>query len=191
MLNTDHNPSPITQQTTTTHSPTTTHPPPTTHHPSSTLPPLACSHLMQLLCDVLVGFSSLALVSRVGGIFPTALGTAFITLFYSSLLSLAKYFLGESSVIIPTPTIYQPAEPPPDQSTTTHHPRHPPPPSTTLHHPPPPSPPSPLAAADPFDNEDSGGKHGISINADTILQETNIGIERWRRSAAWLPDTGR
>mmetsp|Transcript_72512 Transcript_72512/g.206485 ORF Transcript_72512/g.206485 Transcript_72512/m.206485 type:complete len:93 (-) Transcript_72512:193-471(-) len=92
---------------------------------------------MQLLCDVLVGFSSLALVSRVGGIFPTALGTAFITLFYSSLLSLAKYFL------------------------------------------------------DPFDNEDSGGKHGISINADTILQETNIGIERWRRSAAWLPDTGR
>ena len=44
--------------------------------------PLAYTHLMQLLCDVLVLFSSLALVSRVGGIFPTALGTGFITLFY-------------------------------------------------------------------------------------------------------------
>jgi hypothetical protein len=89
---------------------------------------------MQLLCDLLVAFTPLALVGRVdSGVAQTLVGTGIITLFYSSLLNLAKFFL------------------------------------------------------DPLDNEGSGGKYGISINVDTLLQETNLSAERWRVRAAWIP----
>ena len=79
------------------------------------------------------GDGGLALASRVCGVVPTVVGTGFVTLFYSSMLDLAKYFL------------------------------------------------------DPFDNEGGGGKFGISINVETLIQETNIGTERWRRRAEWVP----
>jgi len=43
---------------------------------------------------------------------------------------------------------------------------------------------------DPLNNEiDSrGGDPGIGgIEVGTLLQETNVGSERWRRSASWVP----
>ena len=88
---------------------------------------------MQVLVDLLLLFAPAALATRLGGVAPTILGTAFVTLFYSSLLSLAKYFL------------------------------------------------------DPFDNEGGGAKYGICVNVATLLQETNLGTERWRRNAEWTP----
>lgn len=54
--------------------------------------PLAYTHLMQLLCDVLVLFTPFALLSSVRGLLPTVAGTAAVTLFYSSVLQLAKMF---------------------------------------------------------------------------------------------------
>mmetsp|Transcript_17955 Transcript_17955/g.29967 ORF Transcript_17955/g.29967 Transcript_17955/m.29967 type:complete len:534 (-) Transcript_17955:133-1734(-) len=54
--------------------------------------PLAYTHLMQLLCDVLVLFTPVALLSTVGGFSSAVVGTAVVTLFYSSVLKLAKMF---------------------------------------------------------------------------------------------------
>ncbi|KAL1523646.1 hypothetical protein AB1Y20_018581 [Prymnesium parvum] len=44
---------------------------------------------------------------------------------------------------------------------------------------------------DPFNNDDYGDGAGISVNVATLLQETNIGSERWRRSASWVPEAAR
>ena len=50
---------------------------------------------------------------------------------------------------------------------------------------------------DPFDNEgeagvsDAGKSTGISINVGTLLQETCLGSERWRRSVQSLPAGAR
>lgn len=98
--------------------------------------PLAYTQLVQILCDLLVLFSPFALMHAVGG--PAAIvGTGCMTLFYSSVLKLAKMFL------------------------------------------------------DPFDNEDYGGRHAIGINVATLIQETNLGSERWQRSARLLPSLPR
>ena len=35
---------------------------------------------------------------------------------------------------------------------------------------------------DPFNNDDYGDGAGISVSVATLLQETNIGSERWRKS---------
>ena len=43
---------------------------------------------------------------------------------------------------------------------------------------------------DPFDNEDYGGKFGISINACTLVKETNLGSTRWMRGSKQLPTEG-
>ena len=53
--------------------------------------PLAYTHLMQLLCDLLVVFTPLAMSASVGGII-CVFTTALVTLFYSSVLKLAKHF---------------------------------------------------------------------------------------------------
>lgn len=53
--------------------------------------PLAYTHLMQLLCDLLVLFTPLALSASVGGV-ACVFSTALVTLFYSSVLKLAKHF---------------------------------------------------------------------------------------------------
>jgi len=44
---------------------------------------------------------------------------------------------------------------------------------------------------DPFNNDDYGNDAGISVNVGTLLQETNVGSERWRKSAAWVPEATR
>eukprot|EP00966_Prymnesium_polylepis_P028497 659762-Prymnesium_polylepis.1 len=54
--------------------------------------PLAYTHLMQLLVDLLVIFTPFALLSSVSGLLPAVVGTGAVTLFYSSLLLLAKMF---------------------------------------------------------------------------------------------------
>jgi len=53
--------------------------------------PLAYTHLMQLLCDLLVLFTPLALSASVGSA-VCVFATALVTLFYSSVLKLAKQF---------------------------------------------------------------------------------------------------
>ena len=53
--------------------------------------PLAYTHLMQLLCDLLVLFTPVALSASVGGI-VCVFSTALVALFYSSVLKLAKHF---------------------------------------------------------------------------------------------------
>lgn len=54
--------------------------------------PLAYAQLVQILCDMLVLFSPVALVGSVGG-WGAVIGTSCMTLFYSSVLKLAKMFL--------------------------------------------------------------------------------------------------
>jgi len=54
--------------------------------------PLAYAQLVQILCDMLVLFSPVALVGSVGGC-GAVIGTGCMTLFYSSVLKLAKMFL--------------------------------------------------------------------------------------------------
>ena len=54
--------------------------------------PLAYTHLMQLLVDLLVIFTPFALLSSVSGLLPAVMGTGAVSLFYSSLLLLAKMF---------------------------------------------------------------------------------------------------
>lgn len=44
---------------------------------------------------------------------------------------------------------------------------------------------------DPFNNDHYGDGASISINVATLLQETNVGSERWRKSAAWVPEVTR
>ena len=47
---------------------------------------------------------------------------------------------------------------------------------------------------DPFNNEaeQRGGDKGIGgIEVATLIQETNLGSERWRRSASWVPELCR
>lgn len=100
--------------------------------------PLAYTHLMQLLVDVLVATAPLALLPYTSGaVWSTVLGAGLVTLFYSSVLNLAKVFL------------------------------------------------------DPFDNDNNAVKTGISINVATLMQETNLGSERWRRGAARVPSGAR
>lgn len=41
---------------------------------------------------------------------------------------------------------------------------------------------------DPYDNEDYGGRSGIYISVDTLIQETNLGSRRWLRGGTWVPD---
>lgn len=53
--------------------------------------PLAYTHLMQLLCDLLVLFTPLALSASVGGV-ACVFSSALVALFYSSVLKLAKHF---------------------------------------------------------------------------------------------------
>ena len=98
--------------------------------------PLAYVQLVQVLTDGLVLFTPLALVHTVGP-FGVICGTLVVTLFYSSVVTLAKLFL------------------------------------------------------DPLNNEVSqrGGDPGIGgIDVATLLTATNIESERWRRSAARVPD---
>ena len=40
---------------------------------------------------------------------------------------------------------------------------------------------------DPFNNEEYGGKFGISICVDTLLQEVNLGSVRWSRGGRSVP----
>ena len=101
--------------------------------------PLAYVQLVQLMTDSLCFFTPLALVHSVGP-FGVVCGTLVVTLFHSSVVTLAKLFL------------------------------------------------------DPLNNEvkDRGGDPGIGgIDVATLLIETNLGSERWRRSAAWLPQAVR
>lgn len=44
---------------------------------------------------------------------------------------------------------------------------------------------------DPFNNENYGGSSRISINVETLLHETNLGSNRWRRGARWVPREAR
>ena len=39
----------------------------------------------------------------------------------------------------------------------------------------------------PFNNEEYGGKFGISICVDTLLQEVNLGSVRWSRGGRSVP----
>lgn len=99
--------------------------------------PLAYTQLVQIMVDVLIFLTPFALMHSVGGI-GAIVGTGLVTLFHSSILSLAKMFL------------------------------------------------------DPFNNDDSGGDGaGIAINVATLMQETNLGSQRWRNSAVELPDGTR
>jgi len=43
---------------------------------------------------------------------------------------------------------------------------------------------------DPFNNNEYGDA-GLSINVLTLMQETNIGSERWRKGAQWVPPATR
>ena len=89
-------------------------------------------------CGVLAGIivtTPIALMTSVGP-FGVVLGTAAVTLWYSSIVTLAKLFL------------------------------------------------------DPLNNEvgERGGDPGIGgIEVSTLLQETNVGSERWRRSSDQVP----
>ena len=40
---------------------------------------------------------------------------------------------------------------------------------------------------DPFDNEDIGGRSGVFIEIDTLVQETNGGSRRWMKGGEWMP----
>ena len=40
---------------------------------------------------------------------------------------------------------------------------------------------------DPFDNEDFGGRSGVFIEIDTLVQETNSGSRRWMKGGDWMP----
>ena len=105
--------------------------------------PLAYTHLVQILVDLFVLTTPLALTSEIAFLGTTqgplrwgftVVGTAVLTLFYSGILDLAKMFL------------------------------------------------------DPFDNEDyGGGRIGVRIDVDTLMQESNLGSRRWFRGDAWLP----
>jgi len=97
--------------------------------------PLAYVQLVQILTDGLCFFTPLALLPTAGSV-GAVCGTAIVTLFHTSIVNLAKYFL------------------------------------------------------DPFNNEveERGGDTGIGgICVATLLQEINVGSERWRRSASWVP----
>jgi len=94
--------------------------------------PLAYVQLVQVMTDILVSLTPLALIHSVGGI-GAMLGTGVTTLFYSSTVVLAKMLL------------------------------------------------------DPFDNDSYGGGGGISINVATLIQETNVGSERWLKGVEWVP----
>lgn len=101
--------------------------------------PLAYVQLVQILTDGLMVFTPFALIHSVGP-FGVCIGTAVVTLFYSSIVTLAKLFL------------------------------------------------------DPLNNEadQRGGDKGIGgIEVATLLQETNLGSVRWRRSAARVPQAVR
>lgn len=54
--------------------------------------PLAYTQLVQIMADLLIGFTPFALVHSVGGV-GAVVGTGLVTLFHSSILSLAKIFL--------------------------------------------------------------------------------------------------
>ena len=100
---------------------------------------LAYVQLVHILSDGLVLFTPFALLHSVGS-FSVVCGTAVVTLFHASIVTLAKLFL------------------------------------------------------DPFNNEveQRGGDPGIGgIEVQTLMQETNVGSERWRRSALWVPDAVR
>lgn len=97
--------------------------------------PLAYVQLVQILTDFLVLSTPFALAHSLGGLAVVS-GTAVVTLFHSSIVNLAKYFL------------------------------------------------------DPLNNEveQRGGDSGIGgIDCRTLIQETNLGSERWRKSSAWVP----
>jgi len=99
--------------------------------------PLAYVQLVQILTDGLILVTPFALIRDVGQ-FGVVCATFVVTLFYSSIVTLAKLFL------------------------------------------------------DPFNNEvqQRGGDPGIGgIEVATLLQETNLGSERWRRSAANVPSS--
>jgi len=93
--------------------------------------PLAYTQLVQIMADLLISFAPFALIHSVGGV-GAVMGTALVTLFYSSILNLAKSFL------------------------------------------------------DPLNNDLYSGNMGI--NVATLIQETNVGSERWCKSATWVPD---
>lgn len=98
--------------------------------------PLAYVQLVQILTDFLMFLTPFALVHSVGPV-GCVLGTAVVTLFHSSIVTLAKLFL------------------------------------------------------DPLNNEieKRGGDPGIGgISVATLLTETNVGSERWRKSNAVVPD---
>jgi len=106
--------------------------------------PLAYVQLVQIITDAILFCTPMALTLNLGSfgalfvICGVVLGTTVVTLFYSSIVNLAKLFL------------------------------------------------------DPLNNEmeSRGGDMGIGgINVATLLQETNIGSEKWRRSATNLPET--
>jgi hypothetical protein len=97
--------------------------------------PLAYVQLVQILTDFLMLFTPFALVHSVGA-FGCVMGTAVVTLFHSSIATLAKLFL------------------------------------------------------DPMNNEveERGGDPGIGgISVATLMQETNRGSERWRKSVTEVP----
>lgn len=54
--------------------------------------PLAYTQLVQIMADLLIGFTPFALVHSVGGV-GAVVGTGLVTLFHSSILNLAKIFL--------------------------------------------------------------------------------------------------
>jgi len=97
--------------------------------------PLAYVQLVQILTDTLILFTPIALIPSVGP-FGVIIGTAVVTLWYSSIVTLAKLFL------------------------------------------------------DPLNNEmkERGGDPGIGgVQVSTLLQETNLASERWRRISSSLP----
>ncbi|EOD28178.1 hypothetical protein EMIHUDRAFT_254141, partial [Emiliania huxleyi CCMP1516] len=101
-----------------------------------------------ILTDLLIFCTPFALVHSVGG-FGAVLGalvrTSVVTLFHSSIVSLAKLFLDPFSNEAPLPA----------------------------------------ATAAALMMNDRG------INAATLLQETNVGSERWRRGGGWMPEATR
>ncbi|KAG8462018.1 hypothetical protein KFE25_014037 [Diacronema lutheri] len=98
--------------------------------------PLAYTQLVQILCDLFVLASPLALLHSVGPV-GAVTGTALVTFFHRSVLNLAKVLL------------------------------------------------------DPFGNMRWNVNSGISINVATLIQETNLGSERWRIGGNWLPRGAR
>jgi hypothetical protein len=146
--------------------------------------PLAYAQLVQILCDMLVLFSPVALMGSVGGL-GAVIGTGCMTLFYSSVRRRLPHatalleLLCEGSLAAHLARVTPAA----------HHPHIPFRSLPLMASPAAPTQVLKLAKMflDPLDNEAYGGKYGISINVGTLLHETNIASERWSRGAARVP----